>query len=509
MKLLNKIYPLFVVWLGLFSNVNAQVPNTISPTSPFFNKIIKERINFDKPDSQKYIISANLTFNKSLICSTRAFARIVTDRNDIISDIDGNGFPDIPFGEYGGTGAYVAFQTSLGNFQCKPINFVWVYGISVGDFNGDLRKDIVYTSAWNATLHILINNGGLSFTQYQIATGGFPNHIGIRNVNLGPSAEILITDEYKRLLKYNFLTNSLTTINNTCKEGISVADINGDGAQDIVCSDVNYDTSVSMGRLYYQLNLGNNWSSMYVLSNIYGYWHGIAAADLNKDGKVDVVSCRADANLVYIFYNNGGNPPTFNSTYVNTGSDLNPCELKIADLDCDGDYDIVWSKGYGATYDIGWIENGYPNNTWTNHIIENFGYSEVYGVVVADVNKDKKPDIVAPLNINIFSPETGECLSCGIYVYYNTSNIDTTSCAPITPVDIPEKSEINAKIDVKGKEVRLLLNKNINDKLEIFDVSGKKLWTYYINGQQLTFKIPNSGVYVMRLRDKSYKVVVK
>ncbi|MEO0219923.1 MAG: T9SS type A sorting domain-containing protein [candidate division WOR-3 bacterium] len=509
MKLLNKIYPLFVVWLGLFSSVNAQVPNTISPTSPFFNKIIKEEINLNKPDSQKYIISAHLTFNKSLICSTRAFARIVTDRNDIISDIDGNGFPDIPFGEYGGTGAYVAFQTSLGNFQCKPINFVWVYGISVGDFNGDLRKDIVYTSAWNATLHILINNGGLSFTQYQIATGGFPNHIGIRNVNLGPSAEILITDEYKRLLKYNFLTNSLTTINNTCKEGISVADINGDGAQDIVCSDVNYDTSVSMGRLYYQLNLGNNWSSMYVLSNIYGYWHGIAAADLNKDGKVDVVSCRADANLVYIFYNNGGNPPTFNSTYVNTGSDLNPCELKIADLDCDGDYDIVWSKGYGATYDIGWIENGYPNNTWTNHIIENFGYSEVYGVVVADVNKDKKPDIVAPLNINIFSPETGECLSCGIYVYYNTSNIDTTSCAPITPVDIPEKSEINAKIDVKGKEVRLLLNKNINDKLEIFDVSGKKLWTYYINGQQLTFKIPNSGVYVMRLRDKSYKVVVK
>ncbi|MEO0145099.1 MAG: T9SS type A sorting domain-containing protein, partial [candidate division WOR-3 bacterium] len=84
-----------------------------------------------------------------------------------------------------------------------------------------------------------------------------------------------------------------------------------------------------------------------------------------------------------------------------------------------------------------------------------------------------------------------------------------TLCLPITPVDIKEEFEIRTKIDVKGKEVRLLLNKNINDKLEIFDVSGKKLWTYYINGQQLTFKIPNSGVYVMRLRDKSYKVVVK
>ncbi|MEO0212569.1 MAG: hypothetical protein ABIL49_01660 [candidate division WOR-3 bacterium] len=35
MKLLNKTYPLFVLWLGLFSISNAKNPNTISPTSPF------------------------------------------------------------------------------------------------------------------------------------------------------------------------------------------------------------------------------------------------------------------------------------------------------------------------------------------------------------------------------------------------------------------------------------------------------------------------------------------
>ncbi|MEO0159811.1 MAG: T9SS type A sorting domain-containing protein, partial [candidate division WOR-3 bacterium] len=108
----------------------------------------------------------------------------------------------------------------------------------------------------------------------------------------------------------------------------------------------------------------------------------------------------------------------------------------------------------------------------------------------------KKPDIVAGLRNNL-------------YIYYNTTNVSDASCAPITPVDIPEKFEINAEIEVKGKEIKLILNRNINDKLDIFDVSGKKLWTYYINGQQLVFRIPNSGVYIIKLRNKSYKVVIK
>ncbi|MEO0218369.1 MAG: hypothetical protein ABIL72_07590 [candidate division WOR-3 bacterium] len=69
MKILNKIYPLFVFWLGLFSISNAKNPNTISPTSPFFNKIIKEEINFNKP--QEPIKVSALTFNRVFICAPR------------------------------------------------------------------------------------------------------------------------------------------------------------------------------------------------------------------------------------------------------------------------------------------------------------------------------------------------------------------------------------------------------------------------------------------------------
>ncbi|MEO0172890.1 MAG: T9SS type A sorting domain-containing protein [candidate division WOR-3 bacterium] len=510
---------MFVFWLGLFSSVNAQ--SAISPASPFFNKVIKEEINLNKPDSQKYIISAHLTFNRVFICKPRSnYTWVITDRYGVVSDIDGNGLNDIPFTSADMTGdqwnpsfpgnAYVAFQTSPGNFQCVAVGNQkdTPYGISVGDFDGDGDKDLVYTAARSNGAYTLRNNGGWSFTEQQIGQGGgFPNHIAVRNVDAGPGAEILYTDEVSsKLFKYNFLTNSLYTLDSVCREGLSIADLNGDGTQDVVCGASNVNAA---NWLYYKLNLGY-WTSPIEISNTIARWHGIATADLNKDAKIDIVTCRAANDTgyysaIYVFYNNGGNIPTFSPQVLPMGNnyEFRECEVTIADLDCDGDYDIVWASGYGNG-GVGWLENNFPNNSWTYHTIE-LGSYKVYGVAVSYINNDKKPDIIAGLN-GVTDTTT---FTYGLYVYYNTSNIDTTLCLPITPVDIPEKLEINAKIEVKGKEVKFILNRNINDKLDIFDVSGKKLWTYYINGQQLVFRIPNSGVYVMRLRDKSYKIVVK
>jgi len=487
-----------------FSSLGAQ-EYSISPASPFFNKIV-EFPNHNSSNPSNPIRVSALTFNKVFVCAPQSsYAWIVTDRYGVVSDIDGNGLNDIPFTAaysdlWGWPGyAYVAFQTSPGNFQCVAVSnqHDTPYGISVGDFNGDGKKDLVFSAARSNAAFTLRNNGGWSFTEQMIGQGGgFPNHMAVRNVDAGPGAEILYTDEYHYLYKYNFLSNSLTTLNTECMEGLSVADINNDGNQDIVCGTSN---AITYGYIKFQLNLGGgSWSSLYFLSNQYRGWHGVTTGDFNKDGKIDVASCSWDDQSVHIFYNNGGNPPTFTeAAVVYTGAFLDFCELTVADLDCDGDYDIVWSafnwSGSGPT--IGYLENGYPNNTWTNYIIENNAYS-AYGVAVSYMNNDKKPDIIAGLDN-------------GLYIYYNTSNIDTTKCAPITPVNVSENDYNKTDILVKENKISISFKDNVNGYISIYDVRGNLLLSNKINGKSLDFKLNRKGVYIIDIRTDKVKTTRK
>ena len=199
-----------------YSSLGAQ-EYSISPASPFFKKIVESPNHNNSNPSNPIRLSA-LTFDRVFICAPQSYyVWIVTDRYGVVSDIDGNGLNDIPFTAgnqqlYGY--AYVAFQTSPGNFQCVAVSnqHLNTYGISVGDFDGDGKKDLVFAAASDNAAFTLRNNGGWSFTEQMIGQGGgFPNHMAVRNVDAGPGAEILYTDEYYRLFKYNFLSNSLTT----------------------------------------------------------------------------------------------------------------------------------------------------------------------------------------------------------------------------------------------------------------------------------------------------------
>jgi hypothetical protein len=481
-----------------FSSLGAQ-EYSISPASPFFTKIVESPNHNSSNPSNPIRVSA-LTFNKVFVCAPQSsYAWIVTDRYGVVSDIDGNGLNDIPFTAASGGGwfgyAYVAFQTSPGNFQCVAVSnqHSTPYGISVGDFDGDGKKDLVFTAANDNAAFTLRNNGGWSFTEQMIGQGGgYPNHIAVRNVDAGPGAEILYTDELRKLFKYNFLSNSLTTLNTGCVEGLSVADINNDGNQDIVCGTSNY--FFSPGYLIFQLNLGDSWSSLYFLSNQYIVLHGVTTGDFNKDGKIDVASCSPVE--VRIFYNNGGDPPTFTQVaVVPTGAYFPaPCELSVADLDCDGDYDIVWSA-YKSGPTIGYLENGYPNNTWTNYIIESNNYG-AYGVAVSYMNNDKKPDIIAGLDN-------------GLYIYYNTSNIDTTKCAPITPVNVSENDYNKTDILVKENKISISFKDNVNGYISIYDVRGNLLLSNKINGKSLDFKLNRKGVYIIDIRTDKVKTTRK
>lgn len=112
-----------------------------------------------------------------------------------------------------------------------------------------------------------------------------------------------------------------------------------------------------------------------------GYVHDLVVGDLNGDGKLDIVTCDKKKIALWIQVT----PDRFEEHMIVE----RPGEgIALADMDEDGDIDIV----YGGS----WLENpGFANvaGPWRVHPIAPKWHSETR-VVVADMNKDGRPDVV-------------------------------------------------------------------------------------------------------------------
>lgn len=133
----------------------------------------------------------------------------------------------------------------------------------------------------------------------------------------------------------------------------SWGDLDGDGLQDLVVT--NSDNSTPLPAIFYYRNLGNgNFQKITtgVLANTRGKFISSAIFDVDNDGHLDVVFCGANPSNNSIRRNklliNDGNG---NFTNVTSGSLVNDqtytASIGIADLDRDGDLDIVLASNSG------------------------------------------------------------------------------------------------------------------------------------------------------------------
>lgn len=271
------------------------------------------------------------------------------------ADLNGDGFPDLAIADetelVDGTisDAYVLINQKDGTFKPgQVVDFRLLQNltsVALGDVNGDGCPDLVDTDTWGVASLFLGDCQG----SFQVPSAG--GKFGVGDI----------------------------------AGALALADVNGDGKLDIVTSSV-----VVLDTTIYGVQPGNLVSVL--LGDGQGNFgnarvfrggpsaYSLALADLNGDGKLDVVTANQDADSVSTFLNDGtggfGQPQgeylgwlwpdangvsgAINDIYSNPSN--SNCLLKVADINADGKPDLAileWTRtSLNAVYLAALLNNG-------------------------------------------------------------------------------------------------------------------------------------------------------
>jgi hypothetical protein len=264
------------------------------------------------------------------------------------------------------------------------------FSFAAADVSEDGLVDLICLNSANS-LTVLTNNSSGSFVSASTeGAGTFPSSIVTADIN-GDGMKDLIVDD-QNLNDLTILTNAgggifavgsaPPPLSSGSSWFVAVADVNGDGKPDLI--------DVDSGYLRILTNNGDGvftLSSTNVLATI---WPGLGiAVDVNGDGKVDLVIpdyYSGTGDTLEVLTNNGNGIFSSNATYtVATG----PNHVIAADVNGDGKVDLISSGFYGTLTVLTNNGNGgFGSNTTLNVA------SHVYSVVAADVNGDGKLDLI-------------------------------------------------------------------------------------------------------------------
>jgi hypothetical protein len=66
-----------------------------------------------------------------------------------------------------------------------------------------------------------------------------------------------------------------------------------------------------------------------------------------------------------------------------------------------------------------------------------------------------------------------------------------------------------SSIKIKNNNVVIKLNENINSEFKVFTILGREIIRGKVNNDEISFKVPSSGIYILTVNNKNVKIVVK
>jgi outer membrane protein assembly factor BamB len=308
-------------------------------------------------------------------------------------DIDGDGKLELVFGCYRNDSCVYALNAEDGSL-------LWKYNTHspgaegcndvapvIYDVDGDGHPEVILPSSCNPTTFCF--DGKTGAVKWRTPTKGSDSPPSIADVDGDGKAEILHGEFGGYVICINAEDGSVAweipvDTHSWIQTAPTLADLDGDGRLDFVVATWNK-TAGDTNKVYAFRGIDHSLLWTYPLTDV--VYHGTAVADLDHDGKPELVIGDYSGLLTVL----NGEDGSVAWTYRYDASYYIGSPASIADINGDGDCEVIitsWYKVIALTHDghVLWDYsiNGYP--------------SAFRGVALSDIDNDAKPDVLFGTN---------------------------------------------------------------------------------------------------------------
>lgn len=318
------------------------------------------------------------------------------------ADIDGDGYMDAISANMGvGTITWFKNTDGQGNFGEPRIigeNIEYVQSISVVDIDGDGDMDVVSSSDENnfATWYKNIDGQGNFVAQPPFSTDFIsPVTVTADDLDGDGDMDVIVFDFSMGMRWFENLDGlgsfgSAQTIDGLISytESIHTVDIDGDGDKDII--NASYEDYLFVW--YENLDGQGNFGGRNIIEENVTTPTAIYFADLDGDGDMDILGSSAGEDSV-MWYENTDGLGNFGPRNTITNTSPSPWNIKTLDVDQDGDMDVFVVDYSDGT--VSWYENTDGLGTFGSQQLVDLKMRGAQTLAVADFNNNGKLDVLA------------------------------------------------------------------------------------------------------------------